>query len=432
MSLFVAAIGATVTAIFELTVGPYLRVGNAQPHPRTHLRDHLDGRGRARKRARMGLRRGHRPRCPGSAAARCHVIRTHHLPSASQPHHSPIHPDPATRGRSGRRAPQPRVLNDLFCAPRRLWAPQSPAPIPSASSRRAWCTTLSSPSSSGRSPLRSTIATRRRASRLVSTYLDGRREYSRPLSRFLVFGLAVVVALSGSDRPAVLPPGSERRPVRGAGRRQPDDRPGDPVDSRPDLRPVGRGARHERADVRRQDPAGRPARGATRRGRRRLSASIGTCRRRHQRRDRRQPRLPFRPRSRSPRTSPRRRPTSSPRPASSCPGVEVVVEARRQYPEGPLALADPRLHRTRLRRPAPRPRSKGYLPDDLLGKTGLEAYYEEQLRGTYGTRDRRARRLGPQAPGPRHDQPGAGRRFTPADDRHQGAEVRSAGARNGA
>lgn len=33
MSLFVAAIGATVTAIFELTVGPYLRVGNAQPHP---------------------------------------------------------------------------------------------------------------------------------------------------------------------------------------------------------------------------------------------------------------------------------------------------------------------------------------------------------------------------------------------------------------
>jgi rod shape-determining protein MreD len=32
MSLFVAAIGAAVTALFELTVGPYLRVGNAQPH----------------------------------------------------------------------------------------------------------------------------------------------------------------------------------------------------------------------------------------------------------------------------------------------------------------------------------------------------------------------------------------------------------------
>ena len=32
MSLFVASIGATVTAIFELTIGPYLAVGNAQPH----------------------------------------------------------------------------------------------------------------------------------------------------------------------------------------------------------------------------------------------------------------------------------------------------------------------------------------------------------------------------------------------------------------
>src|SRR4026209_1541979 len=32
MSLFVAEIGATVTAIVELTVGPYIRVGDAQPH----------------------------------------------------------------------------------------------------------------------------------------------------------------------------------------------------------------------------------------------------------------------------------------------------------------------------------------------------------------------------------------------------------------
>ena len=32
MFLFVAAIGATVTAIFELTVGPYLQIDHAQPH----------------------------------------------------------------------------------------------------------------------------------------------------------------------------------------------------------------------------------------------------------------------------------------------------------------------------------------------------------------------------------------------------------------
>jgi len=66
------------------------------------------------------------------------------------------------------------------------------------------------------------------------------------------------------------------------------------------------------------------------------------------------------------------------------PGVEVVIEARRQYPEGPLVsqllgytgpvspeqLADLK--------------QQGYLPDDLVGKTGIEAYYETQLRGTYG------------------------------------------------
>ena len=32
MTLLLAAVGATVTALLELTVGPYLRVGTAQPH----------------------------------------------------------------------------------------------------------------------------------------------------------------------------------------------------------------------------------------------------------------------------------------------------------------------------------------------------------------------------------------------------------------
>ena len=32
MTLLLAAVGATVTALLELTVGPYLRVGVAQPH----------------------------------------------------------------------------------------------------------------------------------------------------------------------------------------------------------------------------------------------------------------------------------------------------------------------------------------------------------------------------------------------------------------
>jgi penicillin-binding protein 2 len=78
------------------------------------------------------------------------------------------------------------------------------------------------------------------------------------------------------------------------------------------------------------------------------------------------------------------------------PGVEVTVEARRQYTDGPLMsqllgytgpisgeeLADLR--------------DDGYQPDDLLGKAGLEAQYETELRGTYGAesvaRDRTGRR----------------------------------------
>jgi rod shape-determining protein MreD len=32
MTLLLAAVGATVTALLELTVGPYLRIGAAQPH----------------------------------------------------------------------------------------------------------------------------------------------------------------------------------------------------------------------------------------------------------------------------------------------------------------------------------------------------------------------------------------------------------------
>jgi penicillin-binding protein 2 len=79
------------------------------------------------------------------------------------------------------------------------------------------------------------------------------------------------------------------------------------------------------------------------------------------------------------------------------PGVEVVVEARRQYSTGSLLsqilgytgpVSSDQLEGLK---------AKGYLPDDILGKTGLEAYYESQLRGTYGSetveRDASGRKL---------------------------------------
>jgi penicillin-binding protein 2 len=79
------------------------------------------------------------------------------------------------------------------------------------------------------------------------------------------------------------------------------------------------------------------------------------------------------------------------------PGVEVVVEARRQYPDGTLVsqllgytgpVSADQLEELK---------KQGYLPDDLVGKTGLEAYYESELRGQYGTetvqRDAAGRKL---------------------------------------
>ncbi len=66
------------------------------------------------------------------------------------------------------------------------------------------------------------------------------------------------------------------------------------------------------------------------------------------------------------------------------PGVEVAVEARRQYADGPLLS-----HLLGYTGPVSAEqlsdlRELGYQPDDLLGKMGLEAFYETELRGTYG------------------------------------------------
>jgi penicillin-binding protein 2 len=67
------------------------------------------------------------------------------------------------------------------------------------------------------------------------------------------------------------------------------------------------------------------------------------------------------------------------------PGVEVAVEARRQYAEGPLFSQILGYTGPVSPEQIVDLKAKGYLPDDLIGKTGLEAYYEEDLRGVYGT-----------------------------------------------
>lgn len=78
------------------------------------------------------------------------------------------------------------------------------------------------------------------------------------------------------------------------------------------------------------------------------------------------------------------------------PGVKVVVEARREYTVGPLLSQILGYTGPVSPEQIADLRAKGYQPDDLIGKVGLEAQYEKELRGTYGAqsvaRDRTGQR----------------------------------------
>lgn len=70
--------------------------------------------------------------------------------------------------------------------------------------------------------------------------------------------------------------------------------------------------------------------------------------------------------------------------AFELPGVEVAVEARRQYTYGPLMSQILGYTGPVSAEQLPDLKALGYLPNDLIGKTGVEARYETELRGTYG------------------------------------------------
>ena len=179
---------------------------------------------------------------------------------------------------------------------------------------------------------------RRGAGAQVTPYLDGRPTATRPGSRFLIFGYRRDPRARRPDDPALLPPDRERRPVRGAEPGQARSHPGDPVVTRTDLRPDGQGPRQERPDLRGR----RSARSTCREQRAtrscsRLSALLGIDPRRHQRRDRREPRSRTSISSGSPRTC--RDATASlisPRPADALPGRPGRRRDAPPLPDGPL------------------------------------------------------------------------------------------------
>ena len=78
------------------------------------------------------------------------------------------------------------------------------------------------------------------------------------------------------------------------------------------------------------------------------------------------------------------------------PGVEVVIEARRQYTDGPLLSQILGYTGPVSGEQLSELKNVGYLPDDLIGKAGIESVYESELRGVYGSesveRDAQGRR----------------------------------------
>lgn len=66
------------------------------------------------------------------------------------------------------------------------------------------------------------------------------------------------------------------------------------------------------------------------------------------------------------------------------PGVEVTVETRRRYADGPLMAQILGYTGPVSADQLPALQLVGYQPDDLLGKAGIESTYETELRGVYG------------------------------------------------
>ena len=70
--------------------------------------------------------------------------------------------------------------------------------------------------------------------------------------------------------------------------------------------------------------------------------------------------------------------------SSDLPGVQIVVDTRRAYNLGPLVSQVMGYTGPVNAQEIATLRAAGYQPDDLIGRQGLEAAYEAQLRGTYG------------------------------------------------
>ena len=103
----------------------------------------------------------------------------------------------------------------------------------------------------------------------------------------------------------------------------------------------------------------------------------------------------------------------------SYPGVRIDLEAHRNYPSGAL-LSHVLGWTGRISGPEyERLRDQGYWPEDLIGKAGLEATFEDVLRGSYGLEEVELDCTGPRAPRATHPERAESRRLARADHRQQ-------------
>ena len=129
------------------------------------------------------------------------------------------------------------------------------------------------------------------------------------------------------------------------------------------------------------------------------------------------------------RTSTPRSPASSPSPRRPA-GRRGRRRDPADYAYGPAVLADPRLHRARSAEELAGPEGRRLPPDDLIGRAGVEATYEERSPRRVRAPDRRARRRRPPDPGaPDHRAPSRAALAPPDDRRREQQEPRRRCAR---
>ena len=113
------------------------------------------------------------------------------------------------------------------------------------------------------------------------------------------------------------------------------------------------------------------------------------------------------------------------------PGVQVAVDAQRYYTQATM-LSDVLGYTGPIDAATLKQlRSVGYLPDDLIGRAGVEEQYETQLRGTYGLETIQRDATGRQIQVLSTDKPARRRRLADPHDRLQDAEAGPARGRLG-